>query len=632
MYDDPVSGEPVRAPVVRCTDCHRSEPDLAPEAVGLATAERDLTHMLEVTSLTARAERMLLAARRGGVEVRQPTQDIDQAVDAQIELEVLVHTFSSDEDGAFEKKYVEGRQHAGAALDGAAKALDELAFRRRGLMITLAVIALALVGLALKIRQLGYLSAAAQTTNRRRATAPREVPMNREDRLDRLEVEVRSLQQVLERLEDRLRAVEGGALPAAGVVPAGAETAAEAAPDGMPAPAEPGGIPAGATDHAGRAFLGDLGLVGRTLMVLGGAFLLRAVTETPSVPDAAGVGLGLAYALLWLALAWRVAGRRPASHSATYHALAYSLIAFPLVAEAVLRFAVLPAAAGAAVLAAVTAAGLAVAVHRSRRLAGWLVTVAAVGAAAVLLVASSQPAAYCAFLLTLGIAALWLGERHAWRGLRWPTAAAADAALLLPLVLLGHDRWPAGSGILLALQLALLVSYAATFSWRGVTREAWRVGPFALLQTCAALAVGYGGAVWVAHRVTEDTGAVAAAGLVLAVAALTAAALLLGRRAERRNAFLYHAAVGCPLLLGATGLLLPNAAEALLWSILAVLLAVAAARLVSVTLAAMAALFAVSAATTGGLLGAGFWSLAAPAARPWPPLGAAPWWSSPRRW
>jgi len=447
--------------------------------------------------------------------------------------------------------------------------------------------------------------------------------MNREDRLDRLEVEVRSLQQVLERLEDRLRAVEGGALPAAGMVTAGAETAAEAAPDGMPAPAERGGIPADATDHAGRAFLGDLGLVGRTLMVLGGAFLLRAVTETPSVPDAAGVGLGLAYALLWLALAWRVAGRRPASHSATYHALAYSLIAFPLVAEAVLRFAVLPAVAGAAVLAAVTAAGLAVAVHRSRRLAGWLVTVAAVGAAAVLLVASSQPAAYCAFLLTLGIAALWLGERHAWRGLRWPTAAAADAALLLPLVLLGHDRWPAGSGILLALQLALLVSYAATFSWRGVTREAWRVGPFALLQTCAALAVGYGGAIWVAHRVTEDTGAVAAAGLVLAVAALTAAALLLGRRAERRNAFLYHAAVGCPLLLGATGLLLPNAAEALLWSILAVLLAVAAARLVSVTLAAMAALFAVSAATTGGLLAVGFWSLAAPAARPWPPLGAA---------
>jgi len=155
MYDDPVSGEPVRAPVVRCTDCHQSEPDLAPEAVGLATAERDLTHMLEVTSLTARAERMLLAARRGGVEVRQPTQDIDQAVDAQIELEVLVHTFSSDEDGAFQKKYVEGRQHAGAALEGAAKALDELAFRRRGLMITLAVIALALIGLALKIRQLG---------------------------------------------------------------------------------------------------------------------------------------------------------------------------------------------------------------------------------------------------------------------------------------------------------------------------------------------------------------------------------------------------------------------------------------------------------------------------------------------
>jgi hypothetical protein len=154
-YEDPVSGEPVRAPLVRCTDCHRAEPDLAPEASGLITAEQQLARMLEVTSLTARAERMLLRARRGGVEVRGPARAIDQAVDAQIEMEVLVHAFSSEDGGAFEEKYAEGRQHAAEALDGAAEAVDELAYRRRGLMVSLGLIALALVGLALKIRQLG---------------------------------------------------------------------------------------------------------------------------------------------------------------------------------------------------------------------------------------------------------------------------------------------------------------------------------------------------------------------------------------------------------------------------------------------------------------------------------------------
>jgi hypothetical protein len=154
-YDDPVSGEPVRAPVVRCTDCHAAQPDLADEAVGLVTAGEQLSRMLEVTSLTARAERMLLAARRGGVEVRPPARAIDQAVDAQIELEVLVHTFSSAEGGAFQEKYAEGRKHAAEALEGAAGAVEELGYRRRGLTVSLGLIALALVGLALKIRQLG---------------------------------------------------------------------------------------------------------------------------------------------------------------------------------------------------------------------------------------------------------------------------------------------------------------------------------------------------------------------------------------------------------------------------------------------------------------------------------------------
>jgi cytochrome b6 len=147
-YSDPVTGKKVRSAFVRCTDCHSKDSE------GAEVAGTILDSMWEVTSTTARAERTALAARRGGVEVREATSELDGAVDAQIQLEVLVHSFSVDKDGAFAKKHEEGRQHAVAALEAARKALEELAFRRRGLAVSLGLIVLVLIGLALKIRQI----------------------------------------------------------------------------------------------------------------------------------------------------------------------------------------------------------------------------------------------------------------------------------------------------------------------------------------------------------------------------------------------------------------------------------------------------------------------------------------------
>ncbi len=152
-YDDPATGRPTRADIVRCDGCHEA-PAGSDRTSGLGTAQDYLRRMRELTALTARAERILLAARRGGVETRETLLEIDRAVDAQIELEVLVHTFSSAEGGAFVEKHAQGLEHARAALAGGQRALGELSARRRGLVVSLVVIVLVLIGLALKIRQL----------------------------------------------------------------------------------------------------------------------------------------------------------------------------------------------------------------------------------------------------------------------------------------------------------------------------------------------------------------------------------------------------------------------------------------------------------------------------------------------
>ena len=131
----------VEVTVRRCGDCHTSTDS--------AKFYFDATHSL--TSMIARAERIQLAAHRGGVETRSARAELDGAIDNQIELETLVHTFGAPE---VEKKQKEGLGHARAALLSAQQSLDELDYRRRGLFIALGIIIAVLIALAMKIRML----------------------------------------------------------------------------------------------------------------------------------------------------------------------------------------------------------------------------------------------------------------------------------------------------------------------------------------------------------------------------------------------------------------------------------------------------------------------------------------------
>jgi hypothetical protein len=163
-YVDPATGAPAVARVRRCAECHAAEPQLSDQPVGLTTAQELSRRMNELTALTASAERVLLAARRGGVEAHRGLSEVEQAVAAQIALEALVHTFSTADGGAFDRQHRTGVEHARAALAAGHGALDELAARRRGLGVALAIIVLCLIGLALKIRQVSAAGAAPPPT------------------------------------------------------------------------------------------------------------------------------------------------------------------------------------------------------------------------------------------------------------------------------------------------------------------------------------------------------------------------------------------------------------------------------------------------------------------------------------
>ncbi len=152
-YEDPATGETVRAPIRRCASCHAGEEILGDDALGIRVAGNLLGHMQELTSLTAAAERVLLAARRGGVETGEAGLEVERAIDAQIGLEVLLHAFDTSAESEFMTAHGDGMVRAEAALAAGDEALGELLFRRRGLVVALGLILLVLIGLALKINE-----------------------------------------------------------------------------------------------------------------------------------------------------------------------------------------------------------------------------------------------------------------------------------------------------------------------------------------------------------------------------------------------------------------------------------------------------------------------------------------------
>jgi len=153
-YEDPTTGELTRVPILRCASCHAGTDYLGDDAVGIVVAGEILGRMGELTSRTASAERVLLAARRGGVETGSAGLEVDRAIDAQIGLEVLLHTFNAAEGSDFMTAHAEGMVHADAALVAGEEALGELLFRRQGLALALGLIVLVLIGVAMKIREL----------------------------------------------------------------------------------------------------------------------------------------------------------------------------------------------------------------------------------------------------------------------------------------------------------------------------------------------------------------------------------------------------------------------------------------------------------------------------------------------
>lgn len=395
-----------------------------------------------------------------------------------------------------------------------------------------------------------------------------------DDRVDRLDAAVTELTGQVRTLQLRLVALERGR--------AGAAEGLDSRLAGPAASA--GGVP----------LQQWLALVGRTLVVLGGAYLLRALTDSHALSAPVGVALGLLYGAPWLLLAAR-AGARGAQLDALCHALATALIGYPLVWEATLRFGVLAPAQSAALLGALTVAALVLsAVTRLHGLA-WVVTFGAVGSAGGLALATRDWNSYTLLAIGLGLGTLWLGYIREWGDLRWLAAAGANLMLVFAIDRAALTAAPGGALLVLLLAFA---GYLGSFFVRTIAGT-HRVRVFEGAQSAAVIVMALGGSLYL----LLSSGRTLAVGVAALVLGLSAYALAFAFARQRRDAttFFFWALFG--LVLSAAGIAICAGAVtgSLVYAATAATLAVVARRRGSLTLSLHAAICAIAASVASGL-------------------------------
>ena len=398
-----------------------------------------------------------------------------------------------------------------------------------------------------------------------------------------LEAKLADLAQAVARLEGRVAALEK-APPVA---------RRQAAPQARSAEA---GEQAWDTGQATRA----LSLGGRTLLVLAGAFVLRAMTDSGRIPAWMGVGLGFTYAGAWIVMSDR-AGRAGQTLSAAFYAISVVIIGFPLLFEGATRFKLFSPLAAAAVLTALTGVALLLAARRGLQVLAWVVSLGGIATALALMAASGRLVPGSLYVILLGVATLWIGYVRDWTLLRWPVAIVADLLVLLVAIKATDRLSTEGPGLALLVQAALVACFLGSFATRTLYMGR-KVLPFEMVQTAAVITVGIGGAVWVAIRSGMGQVGFGVTSVVFGVASYAVAFAFVERRQKIKENFYFYTSVAIVFLLAGTALLLGEPARSLAWAILALGFGFLARRRQSRTIATHSAIYALGAAIGSDLL------------------------------
>lgn len=401
-------------------------------------------------------------------------------------------------------------------------------------------------------------------------------------------------------LESRLAAVEQRLYALEGAQPGTSATIEEA-----PAP------------DLGEGFLSNAStLIGSVLLIFGGAYLLRAITDLQLVNTAFGIFLGAAYALLWLFMAYRTGRNNNQRTKALFYGASSMFLALPLLVEAASRFQLLSGQQGIIALTIFCALSLLVATARNLRILNWLVTAGGIMTAFAILNASHSAIPAATFLIILGLGSLWAVYSKQWTGTQWLGALGADLGILVLALLTTSDQWSVPPLTSLLLAAVLMTTYLVSFAIRTHLRGQ-NAGMFETVQGILSI-----GIVFVVATVAARAGQLVLAEVGVPTLFLGACAYGLAFTRETRGArgrnFYFYSTLGLGLVVAGSALVMSPGSAAAVWSIMALSMAWFSGRYGRVALSLQCTFLLLAAGVASGILTTGFHAFAGDTAAAWP--------------
>jgi hypothetical protein len=313
-------------------------------------------------------------------------------------------------------------------------------------------------------------------------------------------------------------------------------------------------------------------IIGRAFLGLAGAYLLRALTEAGTLPARVGIAAGIAYAIAWQVWAARTPVERRLE--AAIHSLTAALVLSPLLWEATLHFHAVGTWTAASVLLIFTVSGMAVAWRKSLVIVSTISTLASLGTAAGLLVATHDVLPFTFLFLAAAEAVEVSACLEHWLSERWVAAAAADLSVLLATWLVTNERGlpeayaPIPHTWLLAAQVALLAIYLSSTIVRTLFCG-FTFTTFEMMQCAAAFAIGVSGGLRLSNADHRAAPAMALLMLCCAAACYVVSFLLLERRGSHGRNFYTYSTFGLLLALAGSRILLSGNAAVVVWAALA---------------------------------------------------------------
>lgn len=291
----------------------------------------------------------------------------------------------------------------------------------------------------------------------------------------------------LEQLEDRVRELERriSALESPG------RKSISAQPELVTASPEGPAVPSAAVSAA-RMPTGIVPILGKAVLAMAGAYLLRAIAESGAIAEFPMLIAAMVYAGSWMA--WAVRAHNTNHFASATYGITATLMLAPMLWESTVRFQVLSPAFTSIVMVAFVVLVLALAWHHNLQVLPWVATLASVITAWALIFATHEIVLLTASLLAIALATevvACLGHRLS---LRPVAALAVDVAVALLIYIMTSPDGvpstcqPASSAKVSALAFGLLAIYGGSIGIRSFGLRK-RITSFELAQGVAVFAL-----------------------------------------------------------------------------------------------------------------------------------------------